>query len=936
MLREIHNRRNKLFNELIKNKIITDEIQARLAKNNVDENGSTLLHYVVKKGNLSQVKELMQVGDLEFLFIENNYSVTPLHAAVSAGKTDIVLFFLNTLRADKIIKTDDIEGTVLHLAAMSKNAEILQTLLEDKRIRNLMNKKDTYGRTALDIAVENGFDEGIRLLSNSDIAPNEYEGYGANMIDFSQEVLNEKLAKFLKILNIKSSMIIDERGNCNGWSFLYQIYLTAGKENIFFDMISALEEWDGNLESLEEGDLPESLAEIYANKKDLFTHLVNDLAILQFRTPGTNELALRGWTQSSRLEQFELIKDLKLNRQMRDVFNATRLKITESQFVEYLQFLSKYPGMSIDISGSSHIVSMYVTPEGTFKYFDSNRKNLVTEFDTAEALAEHMIKFMLKPFGDFKNGLLQIQGLHAYKFYNSEDEIPEMEVPNAIIPGFGKANGFSELHVAIMFNDLKMISTLLATQPDLIFKKDALGDTPLRMALRLQNPKCISMLKDAALKQNVKISSLANQVSFNELENLNPSFFQFLLKEEIINIHSVDCNNSSLMQSAFAYKNEDISKALMSDPAWEPNSINHDNLTALECAIFYHADKELIKKMLNKKGLDVNRRGRLGKTPLMLMLDEYCDKDIILPLLEEISRNSLNINVRDDMGQSALRYAIAFGDNAILTAMLKIKSLEISEADSQGLLHDAFKNRIDLEMFKTLIQDPRINLNVKNENGKTLLMQLLDELMANRNDVYIDEMLKILLNDKKLDLNVQGEGGKTFIMTTIVYDNKIDLETLTAWIKDPRVDLNMKDEGGNSFLMQLINKLILSPDDEYLENVLKILLKDKKLDLNVKSESGKSDIMTAITYGLSSNWIEAMIAHGSFDVTQVDDDNKNVVMVALEGNLEPALILEMMKKDNFDARATDGNGKNIREYAEEFNNEEVNTFLNSKLGEMSP
>src|SRR4029079_8861857 len=108
-----------------------------------------------------------------------------------------------------------------HIATMMQDPAMTRLLLQDERIRKIKDNKNIYGQTALDIAIANKQDEIILLLSNKPIETIRLlPQYGHPMRDFSQEILDKNLIEYLTSKGREATEIVDEDGNCHGWSFL--------------------------------------------------------------------------------------------------------------------------------------------------------------------------------------------------------------------------------------------------------------------------------------------------------------------------------------------------------------------------------------------------------------------------------------------------------------------------------------------------------------------------------------------------------------------------------------------------------------------------------------------------------------------------------------------------------------------------------------------
>ena len=78
------------------------------------------------------------------------------------------------------------------------------------------------------------------------------------------------------------------------------------------------------------------------------------------------------------------------------------------------------------------------------------------------------------------------------------------------------------------------------------------------------------------------------------------------------------------------------------------------------------APRDLLPIFL-EKGVDVNRRDDQGMTALMLNADHYCFKDVIKPLIQA----GADIQVADNDGNTALHYALQYGDQGVARYLIK-------------------------------------------------------------------------------------------------------------------------------------------------------------------------------------------------------------------------------------------------------------------------
>lgn len=128
--------------------------------NEVDEHKYTPLFWAIQGGTLPFVKSI--VGDGANLEAVNEFGQTPLILAVLLQNESIVRELVS-LGSDPN-RADSLEGqTPLILAARDGNYEIVSFLLEKNANPSFKNKK---GKTALDLARENGHLKIVELLKN--------------------------------------------------------------------------------------------------------------------------------------------------------------------------------------------------------------------------------------------------------------------------------------------------------------------------------------------------------------------------------------------------------------------------------------------------------------------------------------------------------------------------------------------------------------------------------------------------------------------------------------------------------------------------------------------------------------------------------------------------------------------------------------------------
>ncbi|MGE3319901.1 MAG: ankyrin repeat domain-containing protein [Candidatus Berkiella sp.] len=592
------------------NKDIVDRLyEVEVVHSHFDENGSDLFEVA------KDAAEKYQFSIAEKLFKEpaaKKAGIKNFHRMVYSEDVEGVEAFMgipmlpNELLLAKNPSFEEMNA--LQIAFQEKSLEMINTLLEYDAFKNDLFAKDLYGRTVVDLAVDSNFEEGIQLLEEMGyvVSPQDRKA----VIDLSQDNIDKKLIKYLDDKGISGSSIVDEEGNCNGWSFLYQIYVTSGREDEFYDVLEVVANWDEDNDSLQNSDLPDSLKSKYKNKEDLFEQIINDLAIYHHDTVAAKELNL-GWRQESRLQQYELTKDPKVGRELRKLSHLEGGNVTRDQLVEMIRFFARWPGTSIDIGGGQHATSLFITPEGQFKYFDPNLRNRIATVSTPEEVADLIIKYKYEVLG---KSTLDIE-LTAYKFYEKGAVIPQIEKPTGEFDVSNSANQLSPLHVAVLENDMDKVKALLAMPNTDVNAKDARGNTPLHLALLNKN----NELAGEILEHNQVDLNSENNVAARPL-TIAIYNNDFPLVEKLIKSGKIDyAQDKGLLFVAVGSGNSQILEALLKSAGshFNPNETFGDDTPFMRAA--NKGNVNFVRMLLKEYGTQIDLDGRdfTGETSLM-------------------------------------------------------------------------------------------------------------------------------------------------------------------------------------------------------------------------------------------------------------------------------------------------------------------------------
>lgn len=553
-----------------------------------------------------------------------------------------------------ILATNENGMNALHIAMANKNIDTAQALLATSEFIDNITSKDSSGRTAINIANEEGFTEGLSLLNEYGLINEETDKNAKN--DLSQAALDPKLLSYLESSGMDPTLVLGNEGNCNGWAFLYQIYATNDKEDEFYAIQEAIADWDGDMDSLDTEQLPESLTGKYSNMRDLLEQVSNDLALFFYATEATNELNL-GLGQKSRIQQYDLTKDPNEGRELGNIFNYSNSHTSKEQLVEMLDFCARWPGTSVDIGGGQHATSLFITEKGELKYYDPNMKGRKEPFTSTEELADYIIATKYKKLGKLNDDDTVDISLDLYKFYPRGTNVPDVLPPTHPLP-LESANEFSPLHVAILENDVERVKALLAADPAAASAKDANGITPLHMAMTNHKKETLELLLNAP------------GLDINMPDNHGMHPFMIALNSRDPNMVSqvinhpefkMDNNRDYVIRTASMGIPEIFNMVLEKSHGFKDTL--QGEMTAL-MVLCNNGNVEMINKLLTAKNYDpdINARDFLDFTALMRAVQKD-QKDVVKALLAANARTDLKAD-----GKTALDMA---RDNPEMLTILK-------------------------------------------------------------------------------------------------------------------------------------------------------------------------------------------------------------------------------------------------------------------------
>ena len=278
------------------------------------------------------------------------------------------------------------------------------------------------------------------------------------------------------------------------------------------------------------------------------------------------------------------------------------------------------------------------------------------------------------------------------------------------------------------------------------------------------------------------------------------------------------------------------------------NSQNADGETALMCAVAtsdIEDQDSKVRLLLEQPSIDVNMSDKRGETALMYAAQEG-NLEAVKVFLED---GRADVNIQNQKGQTALTktaHRLSQTDRGeflkILKLLLEQPSLDVNLADDNGFtaLHAvAFLGHI--EAVKLLLADDRTDVNYKDKHKKTPL--IITAAAVKPENITV---LGLLLAEEAIEVNwganIGGYENVTALQVAVYQGNTQAVKLLLA---DPRVDINCKD----SLQRTSLNNLFVAEkwsNSSNKVNILNLLLAEERVDVNWAAPDQKGQSMTPL------------------------------------------------------------------------------------------
>jgi len=426
-------------------------------------------------------------------------------------------------------------------------------------------------------------------------------------------------------------------------------------------------------------------------------------------------------------------------------------------------------------------------------------------------------------------------------------------------------------------------------------------------------------------------------------------------------------NTTALMLAAREGEIE-ILNLLLASPGVELNLTNEDG----KCALFRACEGDekregrikCVERLLELDEIDLNIQNNDGFSCLMTAMNTNNPEIVSILLKDHKRRSSLNINLVDAEGDSALHIAGYNGDLQSLKLLLEQPDINVNILNNDGqtpLIGCA--ERGNLECVRALLKDPKVNIDIVDNNNYSALTRAANEDQSQTVHLLLDHnakisseqvveysilhllcsvgahatILRLLDTLGTMDINVRDDDDNTPLMKAIHRDSNSDHEKVVQiLLAREGVDANA------SRLSTTTPTAIHRAAEANKIGILSLLLKINGIDVNFQNTEGTTALMLASYYGYQEcitlliqhprinmnvisnrgntalhiatrerklNAIEILIGHSDVDLNLLNNEGDTPLSTAARNGSTDILKL-LLSKQSIDLNVADNEGQN--------------------------
>jgi len=869
-----------------------------------DINGNSLLLIAIKDGNYVILQNLFKrnitiesnVDKKDSFVVDYDEKIRNIKHLINDGNT-------SSFKIRKTINELDFYGySLLHYALIREDKNAVKYLIDQGADVNFNKNRNLRGHSALDISIHIKNKELFLMLLESKTllinkSNSKHETPILTLLKINNFSVEEKADWFIHL--------IQKGANVNVFDKTKKSLLFYAFKGNFLSIIKVLINKGISIDrSINENQIESILISAIDNDDSSIIDFIAKYKIKIY----TNDI-IKSIISKNKIDLLKVLISNNLDINMKDKDEKTCLIYAiENDNEPIIQYLLDNNASIKDVNNNIDVMESIIKNGNLslLKILIKNHLDINEKDKFNHTLLNYSINFGKE---DMMNYLIQCNA----DFYNIKDKVKIMDTIFKsnnlnLLKSIINNHYINEiLEEIIQKNRIDLLKLLIANGLD-INKKYENGKTILIYALEKRNITIVHYL----IGCNADVNSLNNYIIKEIISEDKLDLLKFFVANHL-NIESKEStdNNKIIYQFDLTEENDSIKKHM--NNIFGINASLKNNKIEIINPIIQKDELDLLK-MIIPGYLDVNTKDENGNTPLIYaiqaqnisiikyLIDQKADLEIVnksIKILENIVKdNNLDllkylinqkldiINAKDFEKNTLLIYAVRYENESIINYLLeKGARTDDLKIDIDIELFEKILNLKHPELFDILYNNNNIDVNKKNDAGKTMLHyaiecgneQIIEYLMncgakiSNIEKEILEclkrshnlNVLKILIANN-FDINMEDQYGKTLLNYAILDGDEAiinDLINCGAYIRN--------------FDTEIINSL----KNCYNLSVLKILT-DNGFNINMEDEYGKTLLIHAIQED-AFNIVKDLIENGA-DANKEDRDGNTPLIAAIK------------------------------------------------------
>ncbi|EAU89993.2 ankyrin containing protein [Coprinopsis cinerea okayama7 len=314
---------------------------------------------------------------------------------------------------------------------------------------------------------------------------------------------------------------------------------------------------------------------------------------------------------------------------------------------------------------------------------------------------------------------------------------------------------------------------------------------------------------------------------------------------------------------------KDLFERLLSDHPMLRYSYDHWSSHALECMsdpVYAAEVMQVVKLCVSYPCMDLGWDGMEHLHPLHVVA-RYGFHDLVDEVVTEVAKGDLSLRTQGNLGATALILASEYGHVEVVNRLLQFNRWTMIRSVIVG------QSRPGMHLITAQV-------NLRDNLGGTALMRAASSGRL--------EAVQRLLDDPEIDVNLQDHDGRTALMHA-------SPKAIVPLLERQDIQVNIQDNKGYTALMKA---------SEYggtARIIVQHLVQHKDIQINLRNQKGDTALMCAAAKGRSRN-VKLLLQHEDIDVNAESGGWTALMLAAKNGDEETVRAL-------LDFEATDVNAR---------------------------